>query len=178
MQREKSVETVENLGFTRESRLIGEKISDTTRCGVYCFDSPTRQPTRIVVGEQKAKIGQFVPPVSSRRAGASPRICIRLRPLWRAQAGNPPSRWVACRNRRSIFEKSSPRRSRAQTHAANPDRALTQRSTRTHRRTVSEKPTSKTDPNLDQLPDWHRRRRSAFAGPNMSARILLVPVRS
>jgi len=43
-------------------------------------------------------------------------------------------------NRPPNLEKSSPRRSRAQTHAANPDRSLSQRSTRTHRRTASHKP--------------------------------------
>jgi hypothetical protein len=63
MQREKSVETVENLGFKQESRLIGQKISSTTRYGVYCFDSPTRQAIGTVVGEQKAKIGHFAPQV-------------------------------------------------------------------------------------------------------------------
>jgi hypothetical protein len=57
MQREKSVETVENLGFTPESRLIGEKISNTTRYGVYCLDSPTGQAVGTVVGEEKAKMG-------------------------------------------------------------------------------------------------------------------------
>jgi dTDP-glucose pyrophosphorylase len=55
MQRGKSVETVENLGFSQESRLIGEKVSNTTRYGVYCFDSPAGQVIRIVLGEQKAK---------------------------------------------------------------------------------------------------------------------------
>jgi hypothetical protein len=67
MQREKSVETVENLGFKQESRLIGQKISNTTRYGVYCFDSPTRQAIWTVVGEQKAKIGCCVPTDSSGR---------------------------------------------------------------------------------------------------------------
>jgi dTDP-glucose pyrophosphorylase len=51
MEREKSVETVENLGFNQESRLIGEKISNTTRYGVYCFDSPAGQVIRIMIGE-------------------------------------------------------------------------------------------------------------------------------
>jgi hypothetical protein len=59
MQREKSVETVENLGFNQESRLIGQKNFNTTRCGVYCFDSPTGQPIRTMIGEQKAKMGDW-----------------------------------------------------------------------------------------------------------------------
>jgi hypothetical protein len=69
MQREKSVETVENLDFKQESRLIGKKISCTTRYGVYCFDSPTRQAIRTVVGEQKAKIEDFVSLASSGAPG-------------------------------------------------------------------------------------------------------------
>jgi hypothetical protein len=35
IEREKSVETVGKLGFIQESRLIGEKNSNTTRYGVY-----------------------------------------------------------------------------------------------------------------------------------------------
>jgi hypothetical protein len=70
MEREKSVETVENLGFTRESRLIGKKISNTTRYGVYCFGSPTRQAIRTVVGEQKAKMGIYVERAVAERLAA------------------------------------------------------------------------------------------------------------
>jgi hypothetical protein len=50
------VESVGKLGCKQEDRLIDENIFDTTRCGVYRFDSCPGQERRVVLGEEIAKV--------------------------------------------------------------------------------------------------------------------------